>query len=193
MPRTAQQNQEIREASRARLLDSAMILFAENGYAHTSMRKIANHAGVSVGLHYHYFDNKEQLLTAVFDNCMEKISNSFVGVSAVEPPLAKINFLVTTIFETLQQDPIFWGLFYSLRSQPAVTAVLGDAFRLWTGHLRGLFIQNFQEAGRKDPEIEAYFLYSLVEGAIQQYLLDPDNYPIDNIVTQIINQIIYRG
>ena len=185
MPRTAAQNQEIREATTANLLNSAMVLFAENGYAHTSMRKIASHAQVSVGLLYHYFDNKEQLLTAVFDNCMKIIGASFIGIEALADPMAKINFLITTIFETLQEDPMFWGLFYSLRAQPAVTAVLGESLRFWTGHLRGLFVILFEEANRENPEYEAYFLYSLIEGAIQQFLLDPDQYPLTEISRRI--------
>jgi len=189
MPRTAEQNREIREATRANLVNSALRLFAENGYAHSSIRKIAQEAGVSVGLLYHYFDNKEQVLTAVFNNCMEIISTSFNGVDEIEAPLARINFLVRTIFETLQNDPTFWGLFYSLRSQPAVTAVLGEAFLLWTRRLRDLFVQFFREAGRENPEIEAYFLYSLIEGTIQQYLLDPENYPLTSMVERIFAYI----
>ena len=189
MPRTAAQNQEIREATRSKLLDSGMLLFAENGYAHTSIRKIANHADVSVGLLYHYFDSKESLLTAVFDNCMSLINTSFAGIQDVTEPLARISFLVQTIFEALQSEPVFWGLFYSLRSQPAVTAVLGDSFRLWTARLRDLFIQDFQEAGRTEAEIKAYVLYSLIEGTIQQYLLAPENYPLTAVVEQISSYV----
>lgn len=189
MPRTAVQNQEIREATRTKLLESSMILFAENGYGHTSMRKIADHADVSAGLLYHYFANKEALLTAVFDNCMAIISHSFIRIEEVTEPLAKISTLVRTIFETLQNDPTFWGLFYSLRAQPAVTAVLGDAFRLWTGRLRDLFIEFYSEAGRIEPETDAYVLYSLIEGTIQQYLLDSNNYPLETVAARIQAQL----
>ena len=74
MPRTQEQNQEIREATRARLLETAITLFAQHGYAHTSIRMIADRAEVSPGLLYHYFENKESLLHAVFENCMMIIS-----------------------------------------------------------------------------------------------------------------------
>ncbi|MDX1522714.1 MAG: TetR/AcrR family transcriptional regulator [Anaerolineae bacterium] len=188
MPRTSDQNQRIRAATRAKLLDSAMIVFAERGYAHTSIRKIAEHAGVSVGLLYHYFPGKESLLQAVFDNCMEIISTGFAGVQAVVDPAAKITYLVRYIFGALQADRSFWGLFYSLRSQPAVMAVLGDSFRLWTGRLRMLFTEYLTQSGRESPEIAAYVLYSLIEGTIQQYLLDPEPYPLEAVVERIIGE-----
>jgi len=43
-------------------------------------------------------------------------------------------------------------------------------------------------AGRAEPEIEALLLYSLIEGTIQQYLLDPANYPLEAVANRIINQ-----
>jgi len=190
MPRTTEQNQEIREATRAKLLDSSMILFAENGYTHTSIRKIAAHANVSVGLLYHYFDNKEELLTAVFDHCIERINQSFMIVLDTSAPLEKINLLVQVIFSTLSSDPIFWGLFYSLRAQPPVTIILGDSFRLWTSRLRNVFIELYREAGHIDPETDAYVLYSLIEGTIQQYLLDIENYPLQAVAERIAMQIV---
>ena len=50
MPRTAEQNQIVRDATRAKLVDTAMRLFAQRGYGHTSIRMIAKQADVSVGL-----------------------------------------------------------------------------------------------------------------------------------------------
>jgi hypothetical protein len=44
--------------------------------------------------------------------------------------------------------------------------------------------------GRPDPELEALILYSLIEGTIQQYLLDPANYPLDQVVARIKGQFV---
>ncbi|KAA3656447.1 MAG: hypothetical protein DWQ04_31075 [Chloroflexi bacterium] len=65
-------------------------------------------------------------------------------------------------------------------------AVLDDEIRLWTKRRRDLFAAFFEEAGRENPEDEAYLLYSLIEGTIQQYLLEPDRYPLQTIVNRII-------
>ena len=188
MPRTAKQNEQIRAVTRAAILDSAMRLFAEKGYATTTTRNIATEAGLSVGLMYHYFSNKESLLQAVFDYVMARIDEVITAVLINKPPGERLPDLLRAIFDLLAGEPEFWGLLYSLRTQPAISAVLGDDFRQRTATLRGCFIDELDRAGWPDPELEAYYLYSMVEGVIQQYLLDPANYPLAAIVEKMISQ-----
>jgi AcrR family transcriptional regulator len=53
--------------TRALILATALRLFRERGYEETSMRTIADEAGVSVGNAYHYFDSKEHLVQAFYE------------------------------------------------------------------------------------------------------------------------------
>ncbi|MCB9006590.1 MAG: TetR/AcrR family transcriptional regulator [Ardenticatenaceae bacterium] len=188
MPRTKAQNQEIRAATRAAILESALRLFAQKGYAHTTTRSIAAEAGLSVGLMYHYFENKESLLRAVFDFVMARIDEGITAVLQNSPPDEVLANLLHTIFDLLASEPEFWALFYMLRTQPAIMAVLGDDFRQRTALLRSCFIEELAKVGWAEPELEAYYLYSVVEGAIQQYLLDPANYPLADIVEKMISR-----
>lgn len=188
MPRTADQNQEMREATQAAILHSAMVLFARYGYAHTSIRKIASEAGIATGLMYHYFDSKERLLRAVFDQCMAVLAESFAQAMDHPEPAQRLTRLLHAIFDTLAADVDFWALFYMMRTQPAVMALLGDDFRLWTRRLRDLISADLAALGRADAEIEAYLLYSLIEGTIQQYLLEPERYPLAAVVERIVGE-----
>ncbi|MEV6523622.1 TetR family transcriptional regulator [Longispora sp. NPDC051575] len=54
-------------ATRALILETAMRLFQERGYGKTTMRAIAEAAGVSVGNAYYYFASKEQLIQGFYD------------------------------------------------------------------------------------------------------------------------------
>lgn len=188
MPRTEEQNQQIREATRTAIVQGAMTLFAQHGYAHTSTRRIAEQAGVSTGLMYHYFSSKEDLLHAVFDHCMGILGSAFAASQQSADPVERIASLLRTMFDLLERDPEFWGLFYMLRTQPAILNELGDAFRQWTARLRDLLTDNLRGAGRADPEIDALLLYSLIEGTIQQYLLDPAHYPLAVVASRIIEE-----
>lgn len=188
MPRTKKQNEEIRAVTRAVILNSALQLFAEKGYAHTTTRNIAQAAGLSVGLMYHYFENKESLLQAVFDFVMARIDEAITAVLQANPPGERLPGLLHTIFDLLASEPQFWALFYMLRTQPAIMALLGDDFRQRTASLRSCFVEELAKAGWGEPELEAYYLYSVIEGAIQQYLLDPTNYPLAEIVEKMITQ-----
>ncbi|MEV5435738.1 TetR family transcriptional regulator [Streptomyces sp. NPDC052682] len=53
--------------TRALILQTAMRLFQERGYDRTTMRAIAQEAGVSVGNAYYYFDGKEHLIQGFYD------------------------------------------------------------------------------------------------------------------------------
>ncbi|WP_327289116.1 TetR/AcrR family transcriptional regulator [Streptomyces sp. NBC_01198] len=55
------------EQTRALILETAMRLFGERGYEKTTMRAIAQEAGVSVGNAYYYFESKEFLIQGFYD------------------------------------------------------------------------------------------------------------------------------
>ncbi|MER5947332.1 TetR family transcriptional regulator [Streptomyces sp. NPDC001904] len=55
------------EQTRALILETAMRLFRERGYDKTTMRAIAQEAGVSVGNAYYYFAGKEHLIQGFYD------------------------------------------------------------------------------------------------------------------------------
>lgn len=188
MPRSKKQNEEMRAAARTAVLNSAMTLFAQNGYAHTTTRSIAQEAGISIGLMYHYFDSKESLLRAVFDHSMAILSQTFTQSYEQSAPSERLAALLRSMLTLLTEDESFWALFYMLRTQPAIQRELGDDFRLWTQRLRELFEAELAQLGHKNPPIEAYMLYSLVEGTIQQYLLDPQTYPLTEMIEQIIQR-----
>jgi AcrR family transcriptional regulator len=61
-------NQEERsQRSRAQILDAALDLFSHQGYRATSVRDVADAAGVSTGNVYHHFKDKEAIFRALLD------------------------------------------------------------------------------------------------------------------------------
>jgi AcrR family transcriptional regulator len=55
------------EQTRERILDAALELFRTRGYAETTMRQIADEAGVAVGNAYYYYASKDQLILAFYE------------------------------------------------------------------------------------------------------------------------------
>jgi AcrR family transcriptional regulator len=55
------------EQTRERILDAALDLFRTQGYADTTMRQIAQAAGVAVGNAYYYYASKDQLILAFYE------------------------------------------------------------------------------------------------------------------------------
>jgi AcrR family transcriptional regulator len=55
------------EKTRAAILEAAHALFLKNGFHGTSMRQIADEAGLALGGLYNYFDSKEKIFGEVLD------------------------------------------------------------------------------------------------------------------------------
>jgi AcrR family transcriptional regulator len=69
-------NQEERtQRSRAVVLDAALRLFSHQGYRATSVRDIAEGAGVSTGNVYHHFKDKEAIFHELLDQYWAAIDN----------------------------------------------------------------------------------------------------------------------
>ncbi len=54
------------DQTRARILEAAMQLFREKGYEQTTMRAVADAAGVSTGNAYYYFKSKDEMIQAFY-------------------------------------------------------------------------------------------------------------------------------
>ncbi|MDQ3336572.1 MAG: TetR/AcrR family transcriptional regulator [Myxococcota bacterium] len=60
--------------TRQRIVERALELFERRGYAETTMSDIADAAGVSIGLAYRYFDRKEGLALALYEQLSEEVA-----------------------------------------------------------------------------------------------------------------------
>lgn len=72
------------EQTRALILETAMRLFQERGYDKTTMRAIAQEAGVSVGNAYYYFAGKEHLIQGFYDRIAAEHQAAVRGVLEAE-------------------------------------------------------------------------------------------------------------
>jgi TetR/AcrR family transcriptional repressor of uid operon len=58
---------------RVQILDAAIICFAKRGFHQTSMHDVSAEAGISVGLIYRYFANKEAVISAMANRHKQEI------------------------------------------------------------------------------------------------------------------------
>jgi TetR/AcrR family transcriptional regulator, cholesterol catabolism regulator len=75
------------ESRRNDIIEQAMLLFGERGYARTSMRDIAAAAGMLAGSVYYHFPSKEALLAAVYERGIDQsIAALEDAISGVDDP-----------------------------------------------------------------------------------------------------------
>jgi len=187
-PRTPEENARMREESRARIMDAALRLFAHEGYAGTSVRRIADEAGVATGLLYRYFEGKEGLLRALFEHSMADVRASFAAAEAAPVPEERLAALIRSSFRTVREHQTFWRLTYGVRMQAAVLEGLGEGLGAWTREVRSTLERYLREAGLPAPEVEAALLFALIDGVSQHYVLEPELYPLEEVVEGIVGR-----
>jgi AcrR family transcriptional regulator len=184
-PRSPEANEAVRAESRARILEHALDLFAAHGYDRTTIRAIAESAGISQGLIYNYFESKDALLRALFERSMADVRASF-ALAEEAPPGQRASRLVRAAFEVLRRNERFWRLSYGLRMQAEVVNDLGAGLLEWTAMIRGTLEAYLREDGYDRPEVEAAILFALIDGVAQHYVLDAAGYPLDEVVERVV-------
>jgi AcrR family transcriptional regulator len=82
--RSRQTQRERSDATVDDLVRAARALFAEDGYAATSLEAICDRAGVSKGALYHHFSSKRDVFRVVYEREQEHLSEVVRGAAAKE-------------------------------------------------------------------------------------------------------------
>lgn len=77
------------EETRNRILDAALRLFRERGFAETTMRDVATAAGVATGAAYYYYRSKEELVLAFYVRTDQEAAELFAEAVAKSKKLEK--------------------------------------------------------------------------------------------------------
>src|ERR1700682_5703291 len=80
---------------RAQILDAAVICFAKRGFHQASMHDISAEAGISVGLIYRYFENKEAVISAMADRHKNEIQQVLERARQAPTLLESLEILFT--------------------------------------------------------------------------------------------------
>jgi len=95
-----------RADQRERLLGAARDVFAERGYVASSIDDVVARAAVSRTSFYHFFDNKEDCLLAVFWRGVEQVIVPLAELAASDlEPEEKIRSGVESLVHALADDP----------------------------------------------------------------------------------------
>ncbi|WP_332698125.1 TetR/AcrR family transcriptional regulator [Halalkalibacter lacteus] len=107
MPRTKEQYEAMRTATRNKIHSAAIKLFAKKGFAATSVQDIADSAGISIGLLYRHYQTKDDLfneLVSYAASGLEKMVEKFKTDSS---PVELIRQFTLEILNDLKKDDEF--------------------------------------------------------------------------------------
>src|SRR6476619_7171110 len=95
VPAMSQPSPEPSLDRRTQILDAAIICFAKRGFHQTSMHDVSAEAGISVGLIYRYFANKEAVIAAMADRHKKEISEMLERAKQAPTLLESLEILFT--------------------------------------------------------------------------------------------------
>ncbi|WP_100221878.1 TetR/AcrR family transcriptional regulator [Anaerophaga thermohalophila] len=176
---------------RERIMKEALAIFANKGYHTSTIDEIARASGVAKGSVYNYFESKEILLrTLVFETLeetAEMMDPDHDGIVTVEEFFG----MIRKSKKWLVENRDFLRLYFSVITQPKVLKMLEkDLWEIISPYIEKMKTF-FKEHGFSDPETEVRFFYALLDGIEINYVLDPENFPLDKIEERVIRY--YEG
>jgi AcrR family transcriptional regulator len=141
-------------APHARIREAALRLYAEHGQRATSVRMIAEEAGMSPGAVVHHFKSKDELEAAVQKAVISTIRHVVSGVGLDQPPEVAARERRRAFDELLAENPFIAGYMRRtmLEAGPAGVALFAEGLDLVRSEMQALV-----EAGiarpLPDPEI----------------------------------------
>ncbi len=187
-PRTDKQNKEIRQKTELIIIESALVLFAEDGYLGTSMQSIAKKAGVSKGNLYNYFDSKQDLLEGVLIHGLNQFADFFDEDSFDILSEKEFEIAIRGNFEMIRANKTFWKLYYNLFAQPKVQGLFTKIFAPFLEQYIAIFEAYYNNKEDKNPKATALLLGSALDGVSLGYLLMGKSYPLNEVVDQLIEK-----
>jgi TetR/AcrR family acrAB operon transcriptional repressor len=181
----ARRTKEEAQETRTRILDTAEHLFSEKGVSRTSLADLAEAAGVTRGAIYWHFLNKAELFDAMMSRAtlpMEEMARR-AGDAAISDPLAYVRGCAVNVLELTATDPQCQRVFEIMCHK---CEYVGDMDALKARHIEsrkeclGSIEQGIARAVEKkllprevDPRRAAIGLSALIDGLINNWLLDP--------------------
>ncbi|MBW8750470.1 MAG: TetR family transcriptional regulator, partial [Propionibacteriales bacterium] len=161
---------------RDELLAIAASLFAERGFKNTTVRDIADAAGILSGSLYHHFDSKEAMVDELLDSFQTDLWKQYDEIEASDlSPRAKLEAVVRASFDAIDHHHSEVAIFQNDAAHLVTFerfAYLGERnnkFRtLWTGLLEA-GVASGELRADLDVELVYRFLRDTVWVAVRWY------------------------
>ena len=181
------------DARRQQVLDAAIRVFAERGYAGASTQAIAASIGVGEPTIYRYFPSKRELFLAAFDRCSTDILERWRALAAESAsPLAAITRMGEWYVQQLRARPDDLLLRYrslSHTDDPEINARVRSNYRETLAFLEDLYAQaraQGQVDASLDPRAQAWLFVALGAVLDQAQLLDLG----DELPPQVLSSLV---
>ncbi|HSD36441.1 MAG TPA: TetR family transcriptional regulator [Rhodocyclaceae bacterium] len=186
----ARKTKEEALATRCQLLDAAQSVFCERGVSHTSLHEVATAAGLTRGAVYWHFENKADLLAALWERASLPIDATLEEIEQqyASDPLARIFHKNRTIIRRIATEDQARALM-SIILLKCEYVLETEAVRLHLIEAREQCLTksaaDFQaaiDAGQLpttvDPHLAALGMFAIFDGSCFHWLMAPERFDL---------------
>ena len=170
---------EAADDRRRQILEAAVVCFAEHGFHQTSMHDISAEAGISVGLIYRYFKNKDEVIAALAAGHKKEIAQLLERARQAPTLLESFEILFTSY--CTEDAPrlissFVVDLFAEAGRNPKVARLVRDVVRTKTRGVTDLIARSPDSKHRLNglpPNQIAEMIFAINDGTLVRSVLAP--------------------
>jgi len=171
-----------REARRMELLNAAISVIAQDGFAEASLRKVAERAGCSTGAVTYYFKNREEMMAAVIESQFD-VFDAMLRVSDGDSKVDMRGGLKRWLDSLSANGEGEWVAIFQLlslaRHEPALAAVYQRRYARYRDVFAAMIAKG-QRQGTIRKDIPAEFLADQIsamgDGWMLLFPVEPDRF-----------------
>src|SRR6266478_4649238 len=164
---------------RSQILDAALVCFAKRGFHQASMHDISAEAGISVGLIYRYFENKDAVISAMADRHKKEIHEVLERAQQAPTLLESLEILFTAhCCEDAPQlvSAFVVDLYAEASRNPRVADLVRDVLQTAMDGVTDLIARSPEAASAADglkPHEFAELIFAVSRGMLMRDVLQP--------------------
>lgn len=185
--------QYLKEDVKERILEAALKEFKKSGYLDSSMRNIANNAGVAIGSVYKYFKNKESLFDAIIEPVYDKLMNYIFNLESMHidytDTIDELLSIKDKILEVFRDNSTELLILMDKSKGSKYESIKEDLTLYVDGILKEQIIFKLKSKGifLKDEFILYVLSATFVDGVCIILRNNDDGVKISNLIQQLIN------
>ncbi|MBT2770985.1 TetR/AcrR family transcriptional regulator [Halomonas sp. ISL-60] len=198
MPRSKEQFEAMRNATREKIHSAAMELFVHQGFGSTNVQDIADTAGISIGLLYRHYKTKDQLFHELVAYAVEGLKRNITSFESNQTPKKLITQFVDEVYSDMMKGEELANLLILINQSLLAGAASAskqneEILRVNAGLLDATaqLIRKGQQHGEfrsGDAHEMAVFFYAAVQGLAEMKVLLKGNFtmPSPSVLTAFL-------
>lgn len=162
------------------IIETSERLFAQKGFDATSVRDIAEEAGVNVAMISYYFGSKEKLMEAIFEAKIGKVQMRVEALLKDESllPFQKMYILIDEHIERVMHSQHFYRIMISeqlTNKNPAILQTVKQ-LKVRNAELISELIKEGQQKGFFKKKVDVVLMLNTLLGTVWQSIISKEHY-----------------